>query len=692
MSAVPETLNLSLLARQYVANGWALVPIPPGTKGPTRKGWNRIENCVTTVAGCARIRDNVGLAHAFSRTCVLDFDDLKKSAEWLAEHGIDFGALWNNPLAVRISSGVANRGKLLFKLPDGIAPLRTHKIPEALLELRCASATGSTMQDVLPPSIHPITRAPYEWDYAEPVLGDWRTPPELPADMLAVWQALSAREGNHLSEPGNGDIGETKSILAQLDPDSSYMTWFEIGAAIHHEFNGGYEGLELWDEWSAGGGKYRGIDDLEYHWRTMNADREGAKSTLESLRAMIRRRPASIDDFLSWESQADAAEEKQAEPAGSSSIDDFEDISEECDPPVSRDLSAMPAPKPEKAKGFVFQSVDEFLSRTPPDWIIKGVLPRAVLAVIYGESGSGKSFIALDQAMAIARGEDWRGKRTKQGTVAYVVAEGASGFTDRVKAYCHRHNVDKSGLPLRILAAAPNLMDAKKDAEGGVYALARALRKLGPVSVVYIDTYARVLGEGNENEAKDTNAIVANCAFISEVTGALVVLIHHSGKDSSKGARGSGALRAAADAEFAVGKSEARHTVTVTKMKDGEDGGKFHYKLAPVVVGLDDDGEDRTSCVVEHIDSVVATSDDAGQQKKRGEVQTRILERLAEYPDGIAENDLLLDIKAHTPANAAGVKDHNWKVKITKPLAKMVSAGEVVEIQGVYSLPKTACE
>jgi hypothetical protein len=107
-------------ARDYVANGWALVPIPKGTKGPRTSGWNRRENCISSPDQCWRVRANVGLAHLYSRTCVLDFDNFEKAAAWLSGRGVDVTEIWEQEDAVRISSGRPNRGKLLYGLPPEV--------------------------------------------------------------------------------------------------------------------------------------------------------------------------------------------------------------------------------------------------------------------------------------------------------------------------------------------------------------------------------------------------------------------------------------------------------------------------------------------------------------------------------------------------------------------------------------------
>lgn len=348
-------------------------------------------------------------------------------------------------------------------------------------------------------------------------------------------------------------------------------------------------------------------------------------------------------------------------------------------------LDAVPAPKKAKAERFAFQALGAFLQRPSMSWVIKGFLPSASLCVLFGASASGKTFIALDQAMAIARGIDWRGARTKQGAVAYIVAEGAGGFAGRVQAYCHENAVDPTTVPIHVLAAAPNMM-----LNTDVQALLAQVRKLGRLAVIYVDTYARVMGDGNENDAKDTNQVIHNCELLHKASGAIVVLVHHSGKDATKGARGSGALRAAADVELEVERTNKYRAITVSKMKDGQDGGEHRFRLNDVVIGIDEEGDDITSCVVEHL----AKEENAVEvpAKPLGPVQQRIVDLLGTYLTGDVNRDVFLeDLRAITPHSTAGGEDPNWKMKSTRSLAKMLTEGTVLEIGGRLSLPDPAC-
>lgn len=274
---------------------------------------------------------------------------------------------------------------------------------------------------------------------------------------------------------------------------------------------------------------------------------------------------------------------------------------------------------------FEVVPADRFAGGLPPTWIVKGLLPKAELAVLFGESGSGKSFVALDIAAAIARGVPWRGRKVKQGRVVYVAAEGAGGFRNRLNAYARAHDLDLADLDLGVIKAAPNLM-VKDDAMD----VCKAIIAGGPVSVVIVDTFAQVMPGANENAGEDVGKALQHCKGIHKATGALVVLVHHAGKDSSKGARGWSGLRAAADAELEVAKLATGRLLRSTKQKDGEDGLEWGFDLSVVPIGVDEDGEVLTSCVVQEAAIPVPLKGGAGANKNTGKWAARVLEVLGE--------------------------------------------------------------
>lgn len=307
----------------YLSAGWKLVAIAPGTKGPKAKGWNEpgFPFPESTIGA--------GLRHAESGTCSIDIDQYERAAEWLLEHGVDLGELMADESCVQINSGRQGRGKLIYRL-DAPLPsykLAPYKVPDPqdptkpktyhALELRCAAANGLTVQDVLPPSIHPETGNPYTWVYGDPVLGHWSQLPLLPAALEALWRAQMPESPIAPAEPvapieARADEAELVAFLVSRDPDAPYDGeggWLETGAILHHETRGSARGLLLWDTWSRQGKKYDnkpGYTPAE-KWRTFSLDvqnpatigqfRREAVASPEDFPIIERSAPGTMDEF-----------------------------------------------------------------------------------------------------------------------------------------------------------------------------------------------------------------------------------------------------------------------------------------------------------------------------------------------------------------------------------------------------------
>jgi hypothetical protein len=277
--------------RDYLLHGWKLCSIPPGTKGPRTKGWNTRENAIAAPALGPALA-GAGLCHAWSGTAAIDVDDYEEARGWLLSRGIDLDALLTDPAAVRIESGREGRAKLLYAHPAPLASLKLapytrEKKHFHALEFRCASAEGLTVQDVLPPTIHPTTGQPYEWAYGNELIGHWSNLPALPASLLALWTlelAPIVTSGFGPVAPIGAAPAEIQELLDAQDPDTDYDTWLKVGMALHHETQGSNEGLTFWDAWSAKGSKYKGRADLDPHWRSFKRDATNPV-TLGSLRS-----------------------------------------------------------------------------------------------------------------------------------------------------------------------------------------------------------------------------------------------------------------------------------------------------------------------------------------------------------------------------------------------------------------------
>lgn len=339
-----------------------------------------------------------------------------------------------------------------------------------------------------------------------------------------------------------------------------YHRWMAVGSALHHETEG--QGEWLWDEWSQLGADYEGPDEIRYKWSTMGNYSGNEKTFWSVLReAQAQGCPVDVD---------------------TASPDEFE---------------ALPMPVGGK---FNIRSHADFAGQVRSvRWIVKDILPAATLAVLFGESGSGKTFACYDLCAAICRGVEWNGKRVAKGRVLYVVAEGVAGFVNRIKAYCHQQGISPSDVDMDVISdITPNLLEPAHITD-----LIKDIKQRQPYDLIVMDTFAQVMPGANENSGEDVGKALAECKRIHRHTGAMVMLVHHSGKDASKGARGWSGLRAAADVELEVLRSDELRSISVTKMKDGQDGANIGFKLHTVILGEDEDGDDITSCIVEYTDT-----------------------------------------------------------------------------------------
>jgi len=235
----------------------------------------------------------------------------------------------------------------------------------------------------------------------------------------------------------------------------------------------------------------------------------------------------------------------------------------------------------------------EDLAALPPvRWRVRGVLPADGLAAVYGPPGSGKSFLALDLLGAVAEGRDWFGHRTSPAPVVYVALEGEAGIAQRVQAYRSRHG--QAPADMRFVAQSFALLEP-----GDVAELAEAVRAAsGAGGVVAIDTLNRASPGADENDSRDMGQVIAGAKLLQAALGGLVLLMHHSGKDASRGLRGHSSLLAVLDAAIEVTREGDRREWRTSKAKDGPDGEAHPFRLDVVELGTDEDGEPVTSCVV----------------------------------------------------------------------------------------------
>jgi len=255
---------------------------------------------------------------------------------------------------------------------------------------------------------------------------------------------------------------------------------------------------------------------------------------------------------------------------------------------IAKEFEAEPAPPKEQAKIGKQIAIEHWdsIQDEPVKWLIHGVLPQGAFSALYGPPGSFKSFIALDIAHSIATGRPWMGKEvTEAGAVLYIAGEGFGGIGARIKALKIHHQTE-NGAPIYIIRHQLNLRSSIEDFNALVLAVETLVMETGiDFKLIVIDTLARAFGGGDENSASDMMQFVVTCGHIQKIVqGAGLLFIHHSGKDSSRGMRGSSSLLAAVDTELELLRIEdsMKGLVRIAKQKDGSDNERYGFEMVTV--------------------------------------------------------------------------------------------------------------
>lgn len=247
----------------YSNTKFKLIPLTPNTKKPRDINWQKDDyegQCDS---------NQVAIAHKQSGTCSLDIDNYTKTHELFKEKGIDLTKLCNEHIGILSSN--PNHYKLLFTLD---VPMTTKKVTignETIFEFRCVSAEGLTSKDVIPPSIHPKTKQPYQW------YGDYHQLTPLPEELQAVWRGLLHNNREVIKSKVDTDWEEIEEMLEHIDPDCDYEEWISVCMAIHHfdYLSPDKQGEELFLTWSEKGEKFTSDEDIRYTWGSITYKEDG---------------------------------------------------------------------------------------------------------------------------------------------------------------------------------------------------------------------------------------------------------------------------------------------------------------------------------------------------------------------------------------------------------------------------------
>jgi AAA domain len=282
--------------------------------------------------------------------------------------------------------------------------------------------------------------------------------------------------------------------------------------------------------------------------------------------------------------RSDQAGDRQG-AAGPDDMAGLEPAPPPAEPADYGNFEALPAAPPLQPPRPLFRPapIDLVQIGGEPQWLIAGLIPARGLAAIIGPPKCGKSYLTTDMLFSVARGEPYAGRDVLQGPVVYLTGEGVQGFKRRLIAMRRHYAVEGKGIDFFMVENVPDLGSERTNLAAMLAEIDEFLERyeIETPRAIVLDTLARCMGDGDESSARDMGRFIIRCGEIERHYGCVVAVVHHMGKDASRGARGSNALNGAADVTISVEKGEAFSTVRVDEMKDGPEGQEWRFRLLP---------------------------------------------------------------------------------------------------------------
>jgi hypothetical protein len=573
---------ITALRLRIRANGFS--PLPLMGKVPAMEKWTEKTNCTEAEIGLWpglwHFAENTGVLAALAPGLDIDIripeaaDAIEALArEWFEEHGdihVRFGEPPKRLIPLRCDEPFKKIQRRLIG-PDG----QEHRL----------EVLGKGQQYVVA-GIHPITNGPYRWFGGAienikrndlPYVRSEEMDRFLDAAVALLVERFDFTLIND-SEPqtNGGDPHETgqnpqasieriTAALAVIPNTMDWDGWNGIAMATWRATGGSGQGFAAFDTWSRKSSKY------------------DPRRTIEKWSALAKCPPTHIGAgtifYLADQAAPGWRRERAEEPPPA------EPPPEEEAPP---DPQPQPKPRPHR---FALKMLDTIFMPLNPNYLIKGLLPRIGLGVVWGPPKCGKSFWTFDLVMHIACGRNYRGRPVRKGTVVYLALEGGFGFAGRVEAW-RRHHKPPKDTPFYLVDVSIDLIADHK----ALIAAIRSQIREDP-AIIVIDTLNRAL-LGDENKSDDMAKFIRAADAIRTTFNCLMLLIHHCGVAGTR-PRGHTSLAGADDVQIAIEKDkDGIVSATIEHMKDGPAGAVIASKLESVNLGTDIDGDPITSCII----------------------------------------------------------------------------------------------
>jgi hypothetical protein len=267
---------------------------------------------------------------------------------------------------------------------------------------------------------------------------------------------------------------------------------------------------------------------------------------------------------------------------------------------VSDSVAKVPATIERKIK---VKTLGELRATPPPSFMIADYIIDNSFGVVFGAPATFKSFLVLDWALSIAHGIDWNDRPTRQGVVVYLAMEGQAGIAVRAEAWHREHQLSDEGIPFYAVTTpigmamenAPDVLQLKE-------AIEDTLGGISPDMIV-VDTLARSMsGSGaDENSATDMGYFVRSADLLREWFECTVLAVHHSGKDTDRGLRGSSALLGAVDTSIAIKRQAGSQSIEISnpKQKDVQEAEPLWLEAREVRFVKDAFAQEQSSLVLD---------------------------------------------------------------------------------------------